>query len=229
MDCIAPVDTKRAQVLTVCGSNQAFSRPGKRPAPDRRRLGVGAQMPCSIKLARNDRNPLGESIESVRRTIMKLVAHPYQPRTGSALAIAVFLAIAAFPNLASAASPTQSQAPTRVMTVAAHNHVETRIDNLHVRLQITAAQEELWQKVAQVMRDNAGAMDSLRQARTSNANNMSAVDDLKSYGQIADAHADGIRKLTPAFLALYDSMSDVQKKNADLIFRTGHHHSAKKG
>lgn len=188
-------------------------------------------MPCSIKLARNDRNPLGESIESVRRTIMKLVAHPTQtqPRAGIALAIAVFLAIAVSPNPASAASPAQTQAPTRVMTVAVHNQVETRIDNLHVRLQITAAQEELWQKVAQVMRDNAGRMDSLRQERTTNTNNMSAVDDLKSYGQIADAHADGIRKLTPAFQSLYDSMSDAQKKNADLIFRTGHHHSAKKG
>ncbi|NPT53652.1 hypothetical protein GNZ13_03230 [Paraburkholderia sp. 5N] len=115
------------------------------------------------------------------------------------------------------------------MTVATHDRIDTRISGLHARLQITAAQEDLWQKVAQVMRDNAGTMDSLRQARTSSANSMSAVDDLKSYGQIADAHADGIRKLTPAFQALYDSMSDVQKKNADLIFQTDHHHSAKKG
>ncbi|MCX4148765.1 MULTISPECIES: Spy/CpxP family protein refolding chaperone [Paraburkholderia] len=115
------------------------------------------------------------------------------------------------------------------MTVATHDQVDTRISGLRTRLQITAAQEEFWQKVAQVMRDNAGTMDSLRQARTSQANSMSAVDDLKSYGQIADAHAEGIRKLTPAFQALYDSMSDVQKKNADLIFQTDHHHSAKKG
>ncbi|RDK01043.1 hypothetical protein DLM46_19745 [Paraburkholderia lacunae] len=115
------------------------------------------------------------------------------------------------------------------MAVAAHDRIDTRISGLHARLQITATQEELWQKVTQVMRDNASTMDSLRQARTSHANSMSAVDDLKSYGQIADAHADGIRKLTPAFQALYDSMSDVQKKNADLIFQTDHHHSAKKG
>jgi hypothetical protein len=160
---------------------------------------------------------------------MRLVAPPSQPRAAPALAIAVFLAMTAFANPASAASPTQTQAPTRVMTVATHDRIDTRISGLHTRLQITAAQEELWQKVAQVMRDNAGTMDSLRQARTTNANSMSAVDDLKSYGQIADAHADGIRKLTPAFQALYDSMSDVQKKNADLIFRTDHHHSATKG
>jgi hypothetical protein len=48
---------------------------------------------------------------------------------------------------------------------------------------------------------------------------MTAVDDLKSYGEIADAHADGIKKLTPVFAALYASMSDAQKKEADAIFR----------
>ena len=160
---------------------------------------------------------------------MRLVATPFQRRPAPAFAIAVFLAITAFANPASAATPIQTQPRASVMTVAAHSQIDTRISGLHTRLQITAAQEELWQKVAQVMRDNAGTMDSLRQARTSQANNMSAVDDLKSYGQIADAHADGIRKLTPAFQALYDSMSDVQKKNADLIFQTDHHHAAKKG
>ena len=40
---------------------------------------------------------------------------------------------------------------------------------------------------------------------------MSAVDDLKSYGQVADVHADGIRRLTPAFQMLYDSMSDASR------------------
>ncbi|MGY4724185.1 Spy/CpxP family protein refolding chaperone [Burkholderia pyrrocinia] len=160
---------------------------------------------------------------------MSLIAPPSRPRTASALAIAVFLAITAFANPANAASTVQTQAPASAMTVATHDQIDTRINNLHDRLQITAAQEELWRKVAQIMRENAATMDSLRQARTSHANSMSAVDDLKSYGQVADAHADGIRKLTPAFQALYDSMSDAQKKNADLIFRTDHQHSAKKG
>ncbi|WP_338642150.1 Spy/CpxP family protein refolding chaperone [Burkholderia pyrrocinia] len=160
---------------------------------------------------------------------MRLIAPPSRPRTASVFAIAVFLALTAFANPASAASPAQTQAPASAMTVATQDRIDTRINNLHDRLQITAAQEELWRKVAQVMRDNAGTMDSLRQARTSHADSMSAIDDLKSYGQVADAHADGIRKLTPAFQALYDSMSEAQKKNADLIFRTDHHHSAKKG
>ena len=50
---------------------------------------------------------------------------------------------------------------------------------------------------------------------------MNAVDDLKSYGEITDAHADGIKKFTPVFATLYDSMSDAQKKQADTLFRHG--------
>jgi hypothetical protein len=105
------------------------------------------------------------------------------------------------------------------MTVAAHTPADTRINSLHSRLQINAAPESLWQPVPQAMRDNTGTMDSLRQSRTANANSMSAVDDLHSYGEVVDAHADGTKELTAAFEALYKSMSDTQKHNADLIFR----------
>ena len=56
-----------------------------------------------------------------------------------------------------------------------------------------------------------------------------AVDDLRSYSETIDAHADGVKKLTSAFEALYNSMSDTQKHNADLIFRNDNHHMAKKG
>ncbi|MFM0244822.1 Spy/CpxP family protein refolding chaperone [Paraburkholderia sediminicola] len=146
-----------------------------------------------------------------------------------ALAAVLLLAIATLAAPASAATPGQTRASAHVMTVAAHTPVDTRINNLHARLQITADQETLWQPVAQVMRDNAGTMDSLRQSRMANANNMSAVEDLRSYGQVVDAHADGIKKLTSAFEALYNSMSDTQKHNADLIFRSDTHHAAKRG
>lgn len=140
-----------------------------------------------------------------------------------------FLAITAFASPAGAAAPPQNPAPAHVMTVAAHDSIDARINSLHSRLQINGAQEALWQKVAQVMRDNTDTMRALRETRMSQMSSMNAVDDLKSYGQAADAHAEGIRKLTPVFQTLYDSMSDEQKKNADLIFRTDHHHPAKKG
>ena len=160
---------------------------------------------------------------------MQHISHPLPPRTATMLASALLVGIAVLTNPASAATPAQPRTDAHVTTVAAHTAVDTRIDNLHSRLKITATQESLWQPVAQVMRDNAAAMDSLRQSRTANAHSMSAVDDLRSYGQFIDTHADGIKKLTPPFEALYNSMSDAQKHNADLIFRNDRHATTKKG
>jgi hypothetical protein len=99
--------------------------------------------------------------------------------------------------------------------------VEARIKNMHETLKITQKQEEQWAKVAQVMRDNAKSLDALTQARFDHASTMTAVEDLKSYAVITDAHADGIKKFTPVFATLYDGMSDAQKKDADALFRHG--------
>lgn len=102
--------------------------------------------------------------------------------------------------------------------------IESHIKNLHDKLQITAAQESKWNDVAQVMRDNADRLAALAKARSENAKTMTAVDDLKSYAEIAKAHEEGIEKLLPAFITLYDSMSDAQKKAADADFRERHEH-----
>jgi hypothetical protein len=53
---------------------------------------------------------------------------------------------------------------------------------------------------------------------------MTAVDNLKTYEAIADAHAEGLQKLVPAFETLYASMSEAQKKNADEVFNRSRHH-----
>jgi len=132
--------------------------------------------------------------------------------TGSRFVAAAILAatVACAPGLALAADKD------------AHvDRTEQRVGEMHDKLKITTAQEEMWAKVAQAMADNAKAMDTLTQARKDRAGAMTAVDDLKSYGEIADAHAEGIRKLTPAFATLYASMSDAQKAEADTLFRHG--------
>lgn len=108
--------------------------------------------------------------------------------------------------------------------VAHQERVEQRISDMYSKLKITAAEEEQWGKVAQILRDNAKSMDALTQARIDHAKDTNAVDDLESYGEIAAAHADGIKKLTPAFADLYAGMSDAQKKEADTLFRHGHGH-----
>jgi protein CpxP len=101
------------------------------------------------------------------------------------------------------------------------NRAELRIKELHTRLNILPAQETQWSAVATIMRDNAVRMDQLTQRRVDKASEVTAVEDLKSYGEISEAHAEGIRKLTPAFDSLYSAMSEPQKKQADLLFREG--------
>ena len=105
---------------------------------------------------------------------------------------------------------------------AHEDRTELRIKEMHAKLKITPAQEEQWAKVAQVMLDDAKTMDALTQIRVDHAKDMTAVDDLKSFGEIADAYANGIKKMTPVFTDLYASMSDAQKKEADVFFRYGY-------
>jgi len=101
------------------------------------------------------------------------------------------------------------------------DRAELRIKDMHAKLKITQGQEEQWARVAQIMRENAKIMDALTQTRHDHARDMTAIDDLKSYGEITDAHADGIKKLTTVFAALYADMSPTQKKEADTLFRHG--------
>lgn len=96
-----------------------------------------------------------------------------------------------------------------------------RINDMHSKLMITVPQEAQWKVVADVMFNNAKVMDQLTERRYEHAKTMTAVDDLKSYGEIAEAHAKGINRLVPPFSALYISMSDAQKKEADNLFRHG--------
>lgn len=131
------------------------------------------------------------------------------------------------PVILAQATPAPTVAP-RIQAAASKastvEPVEARIKDLHARLKITPAQEDLWNNATQMMRENAKTMDALRRARSEKAQTMTAVEDFKSYAEISEAHADGIKKFVPVFSALYDSMSDAQKKNADTIFRRGPAH-----
>ena len=107
-----------------------------------------------------------------------------------------------------------------VAGASAPDRVESRIKDMHDRLRITPAQEAQWAKVALVMRDNGKQMDAMTKARADKPN-MNAIEDLKSYGEITDAHADGIKKFASSFKPLYEAMPDEQKKAADTVFRRG--------
>jgi periplasmic protein CpxP/Spy len=151
---------------------------------------------------------------------MKRIACQFTYPTGLAVAM-VLLAfmVLASPSPSCAASPEPGMATAG--TVSKADRVEARIKELHTKLKITTAQKDLWNNVTQVMRDNAKTMEALIKARSEEASTMTAIGDLKSYGEIVEAHADGIRKFIPVFEPLYASMSDAQKKDADKLFR--HH------
>ena len=108
------------------------------------------------------------------------------------------------------------------------DRTEVQITDLHSKLQITPAQEDQWNKLASVMRENASQMDILLYNRKAKLGTMNAVDDLKSYKDVSDAHTASLVKFIAAFEPLYTNMSDTQKANADAIFaakmaRQGHH------
>lgn len=114
-----------------------------------------------------------------------------------------------------AASPANADQPGR-----REARVEQRIADLHSRLQITPAQQSQWDQFAKVMRDNAQSMDQIFGQRSGRIQQMSAVDNMQSYAQIAEAHAQDVQKLVPAFESLYNSMSPDQKRTADQVFRS---------
>jgi osmotically-inducible protein OsmY len=121
-----------------------------------------------------------------------------------------------------APAPTAGTRPARAAKTSHVDYVEARITQLHATLHITPAQEELWTNVTQVMRDNARTMEGLTKTRADQAPTMTAVEDLHSYAAITNAHAEGLTKFVPAFEALYASMSDAQKAEANTMFRGPH-------
>ncbi len=128
--------------------------------------------------------------------------------------------------VAQAASPEAMASPAS--EPAADASVEARIKHLHKKLHITKAQQPQWDNLAQVMRDNAQAMRDLQKQRAANAQSMNAVEVVKSYESVIEAHEEGMKKFIPAFEALYNSLSDAQKKIVDSMFRSRARASAAK-
>ncbi len=127
---------------------------------------------------------------------------------------------------ASAADPDQGGqrlSPVPACAAPAGDHgrnisATARIKRLHDQLKITPDQEAQWSGVAQVMLDNASAVETAVQARAAKTGSMSAVDDLLSYQAIVVAHAEGLKKLAAVFAPLYAAMPGPQQKNADAVF-----------
>jgi hypothetical protein len=146
-------------------------------------------------------------------------------KTTAAVLAFTFLMSAAY---AQASSQSAAATPVVMKSDAQRNmDVEKHIKDMHAKLQITPDEESQWAKVAQTMRDSAIELEKAIDQRQAMLVNATALDDLNAYGDIAQAHVDGVKKLASSFSALYASMSDDQKKLADDVFAQRVHQGKK--
>jgi hypothetical protein len=139
-----------------------------------------------------------------------------------------FLSTIFFINANPSFAAASKKKSTAVARTSAVEQTEAQIKQLEGALKITEAQKELWDNLTQVMRENAKEMDALTKDRAEKTKPMNAVEHMKFHSQVTEAHLEQLNKLIPTFEALYDSMSDEQKKTTDTIFRTGKHGKKKR-
>ena len=108
-----------------------------------------------------------------------------------------------------------------IVRMSAVDYTEAQIKQLQGALKITADQEELWNNLTAVMRENAKDMDAFSKERAENTKPLNAVEHLKFHSQITEMHLDQMEKLIPPFEAFYSSLTDQQKNITNAIFRTG--------
>ena len=136
-----------------------------------------------------------------------------------AIATVAGTALFAMPVLAQTKEQATKPPAAEAATSNKPETVEQRITTLKAALKITPDQEKKWDGVAQAMRDNASRMEKLvATKRAIPPEKMTAIDDLKTYQEFAEAHLDGLKHLTSAFKSLYGAMNADQKKNADQVF-----------
>ncbi|GAB7537109.1 Spy/CpxP family protein refolding chaperone [Burkholderia sp. 3C] len=127
------------------------------------------------------------------------------------------------PASAPAAATPSSAAATHAARHEAR--VEERINFLHKQLKITSEQEAQWKPFADTMRDNGETMGNLYAQRVDAKSSATALDDVKQYADIAQANADGAKKLVDSFGPLYEALSPAQKAIADKTFAERWHHN----
>ncbi len=119
-------------------------------------------------------------------------------------------------------------APSTNVSHHAQKHqdaVELRIAQLHSAMKITDQQSQQWDAFAQTVRDNAQSTADAFHERNGKLSTMSADDAMKSYASLDELRAQNMQKLSSAFSTLYASLSDEQKKTADVLFRNEHEHA----
>ncbi|HEX2150471.1 MAG TPA: Spy/CpxP family protein refolding chaperone [Stellaceae bacterium] len=152
------------------------------------------------------------------------VNHLGRPTALRALAGAVLmlsLGVAASGAVAQPAQAPAGQKPGAATRQAepAGNPIDTRLAEIKKRLNITAAQQPQFEKFADIVKQNAQAMEALMQKEQQNAK-QNALEGLRTAASFAQVEADNLKRLVPALEALYASLSEQQKRTADQLFTT---------
>jgi hypothetical protein len=102
--------------------------------------------------------------------------------------------------------------------------VEQRIAELHDRLAITGEQARAWGLVAEAMRQNDQALrDSIaryERLRGALGQKLAAPDYIDLLERATETRAQGILRFALAFQPLYAQLSEDQKQQADVYFRS---------
>lgn len=144
-------------------------------------------------------------------------------RPSKLAALMLAAAVAGSAGLALAPTPSAAQADARQFQRSPGQHVEGRIAYLKAELRVTDAQAPLWNKLADVMRQNAKAMDDAFSAVRRDPNAApSALASLEARARLTEVRAQATQHFVAAFRPLYDAMSDDQKKSADELLSRQH-------
>jgi protein CpxP len=152
------------------------------------------------------------------------------------VALLLFLPGIAVGQTSQTPAPQQPAPPAASSPMAGHpvpgrnaeERVEHRINELHAQLRITPAEQQQWDQFANVMRNNAREMDRIFTQRAQQLGAMNAVQNMESYEQLAEAHAQHVQKLAAAFRGLYDAMPEQQKQLADQVFHANAEQNAQR-
>ena len=124
--------------------------------------------------------------------------------------------------LAQAQESGQSPAPSTQVkpkpTKDSPEWMDARLTKIHRKLRITSEQEGAWNDYAKGMRETAESMQPLYAKYYKEQHTMNAVENMRLFMEMSEAHAKVQKVLIPLFEKLYNMFSDKQKAIADEFF-----------
>lgn len=88
-------------------------------------------------------------------------------------------------------------------------------------LGITEAQGQAWDDYAKALKDRATTMQSMHASMMQAMQTGTAIDRMQIHIQAMESMLDSMKAIAPATEALYKTLTDDQKKKADLLLGTG--------